>query len=146
MIRNVLNRTGKTIKKFSDFYFLSYHRKLGWFFQKNDTKMTITWKIKIGKIWKLVLLSIEKNEAEKKIASFFCSYVSSLAVGLRNLVSKVCAQQHSRIACHIVFRHRIFYFFFICMITIMDFFQNPNFFFSTFFIFWWKIGNRLNRK
>ena len=30
-------------------HFLSYHRKLGWFFQKNDTKMTISRNIKIGK-------------------------------------------------------------------------------------------------
>ena len=60
MVRSVLNRTGKIIKKFSDFYFSSYHRKLGWFFfQKNDTKMTITRKIKIGEFWNLVLLSIQ---------------------------------------------------------------------------------------
>ena len=37
MVRNVLNRTRMWIKKFSDFYFSSYHRKLGWFFHKNDT-------------------------------------------------------------------------------------------------------------
>ena len=56
MVRSVLNRTGKIIKKFSDFYFLSYHWKLGWFFQKNDTKMTITQKIKIRY---LIFLSIQ---------------------------------------------------------------------------------------
>ena len=39
-VQSVLNRTEKIIKKFSDFYFSSYHRKLGWFFQQNDTKMT----------------------------------------------------------------------------------------------------------
>ena len=49
MVRSVLNRTGKIIKKFSDFYFSSYHRKLGWFFHKNDIRMTIIQKIKIGK-------------------------------------------------------------------------------------------------
>ena len=36
MVRSALNRTGKIIKKFSDFYFLSYHRKLGWRRHKND--------------------------------------------------------------------------------------------------------------
>ena len=41
MVRNVLNRTGKIIKKFPDFYFSSYHRKLGWFFQRNYTKMAL---------------------------------------------------------------------------------------------------------
>ena len=58
MVRSVLNRTGKIIKKFSDFYFSSYHRKLGWFFHKNDTKVTITRKTKIGKIWNSVFLPI----------------------------------------------------------------------------------------
>ena len=47
---SVLNRTGKIIIKFSDFYFSSYHRKLGWWRHKNDTQMTIIRKIKIGKI------------------------------------------------------------------------------------------------
>ena len=35
------------------------HRNLRWWRHKNDTKMTITRKIKIGKIWKLIFLSIE---------------------------------------------------------------------------------------
>ena len=52
-------QNGKIIKKFSDFYFSSYHRKLGWYFHKNDTKMTITRKIKIGENWNLVFLSIQ---------------------------------------------------------------------------------------
>ena len=39
MVRNVLNRTRIWIKKISDFYFSSYHRKLGWFFRK----MTLKW-------------------------------------------------------------------------------------------------------
>ena len=38
-VRNVLNRTRIWIKKNSDFYFSSYHRKLGWFFRK----MTLKW-------------------------------------------------------------------------------------------------------
>ena len=46
MVRNVLNRKETWIKKNFDFYFLSYHRILGWFFRKNDTKMVITRKIK----------------------------------------------------------------------------------------------------
>ena len=58
-VRSVLNRTGNIIKKFSDFYFSIYHRKLGWFFHKNDTKMTITRKIKIGKIWNFVFISTQ---------------------------------------------------------------------------------------
>ena len=45
-VRGVWNRTGKIIKKISDFYFSIYHRKLGWFFYKNDTKMTIILKKK----------------------------------------------------------------------------------------------------
>ena len=109
MVRSVLNRMGKIIKKFSNFYFSSYHRKLGWFFQKNDTKMTIARKIKIRK---LVFLSIqpvseipcklkknnlkfwnlfEKCSRRKKIiiliiifASFFCSYVVSVCSSLRS--------------------------------------------------------------
>ena len=39
MVRNVLNRTKTWIHFFSDFFFLSYHRKLGWFFRK----MTLKW-------------------------------------------------------------------------------------------------------
>ena len=58
MLRSVLNRTRVWIKKISDFYFPSYHRKLT-FFQKNDTKMVITRKIKIVEFWNLVLLSIQ---------------------------------------------------------------------------------------
>ena len=87
MVRNVLNRTRLWIKFFSDFYFSSNHRKLGWFFQKNDTKMTITQKIKIVKIWKLVLLSnqpisnlpckFQKFQKKKNFASLFRSYVVS---------------------------------------------------------------------
>ena len=81
MVRSVLNRTGKIIKKFSDFYFSSYHRKLGWFFRKNDTKMVITRKIKIVEFWNLVLLSIqliadilkEKN-LKKKQKIFFLDF------------------------------------------------------------------------
>ena len=61
MMRNVLNRTKTWIKKFSDFYFSSYHRFSIRFFQKNDTKMATTRKIKIGKIWKLVLFSFQLN-------------------------------------------------------------------------------------
>ena len=121
MVRNVLNRTKTWIKFFSDFYFSSNHRKLGWFFQKNDTKMTITRKIKIVKIWKLVLLSsqpisnlpckFQKFQKKKillrcSVATLFRSWLASLAVGLRTLVSLVPAQRHSRIACYIVFRHR----------------------------------------
>ena len=49
-------RTGKIMKKFSDFYFASYHRKLGWWRHRNDTKMTTTWKIKIRIIWNLAFL------------------------------------------------------------------------------------------
>ena len=45
---------GKIMKKFSYLYFSSYHRKLGWWRHKNDTKMTISRKMKIRKIWKLV--------------------------------------------------------------------------------------------
>ena len=51
-VRSVLNWTGKIIKKFSNFYFLSYHRKLGDFF----TKKTIS-KNKNRK--NLVFLSIQ---------------------------------------------------------------------------------------
>ena len=39
-------------------------------------------------------------------ATLFRSWLASLAVGLRTLVSQVRAQRHSRIACYIVFRHR----------------------------------------
>ena len=39
MVRNVLNRTRMWIKKISDFYLSSYHRKLGWFFRK----ITLKW-------------------------------------------------------------------------------------------------------
>ena len=39
MVRNVLNRTRMWIQKISDFFFSSYHRKLGWFFRK----MTLKW-------------------------------------------------------------------------------------------------------
>ena len=33
-VGSVLNKTRKIFKKFSDFYFSSYHRKLGWFFSE----------------------------------------------------------------------------------------------------------------
>ena len=88
-VRRVFNKTGKIIKKSSDIYFSSNNRKLGLFFQKKWHKMAITRKIKIGKIWKLVLLSNEpisnlpcklKKKKKKNFASFFCSYgVSELA-------------------------------------------------------------------
>ena len=83
--------------------------------------MTITRKIKIVKIWKLVLLSNEPisnlpckfQKFQKKkillrcsVATLFRSWLASLAVGLRTLASLVRAQRHSRIACYIVFRHR----------------------------------------
>ena len=61
-IWNVLNRMGKIMKKFSDFYFLSsakFHRKLGWWHHKNNQKITITRKIKIGKFLNLIFLSIQ---------------------------------------------------------------------------------------
>ena len=75
---------GKIMKKFSDFYFSSYHRKLGWFFHKNDTKMTITRKIKIGEFWNLVLLSIQPiadlsskfEKCKKKKLDFDCMVTS----------------------------------------------------------------------
>ena len=38
--------------------------------------------------------------------TLFRSWLASLAVGLRTLVSQVRAQRHSRIACYIVFFHR----------------------------------------
>ena len=41
-IDNRLNRKKNQILDFSDFYFSSYHRKLGWWRHKNYTKMTIT--------------------------------------------------------------------------------------------------------
>ena len=50
---------GKINKKILRFYFSSYHWKLEWFFHKNVAKITITRKIKIGKIWNLVFLSIQ---------------------------------------------------------------------------------------
>ena len=36
-----------------------FHRKLGWWRHKNDQKITLTRKIKIGKIWNLVFRSIQ---------------------------------------------------------------------------------------
>ena len=56
---SVLYSMGKIMKKISDLYFSTYHWKLGWWRHKNDTKITITRKTKIGKIWNLVFLSIE---------------------------------------------------------------------------------------
>jgi len=35
------------------------HRKFGWWRHKKDQKMTITQKIKIGKIWNLIFLSVQ---------------------------------------------------------------------------------------
>ena len=66
----------------SEIFFLFFQKKKiqkNWFFQKNDTKMTITRKIKIGKIWKLVLFSLQlnanilrkKNSQKKKKKNFF---------------------------------------------------------------------------
>ena len=61
-VRNVLNRTGKLIKKFSDFYFSSYCEKFieNWRFLEQKWRiMTITRKIKIGKIENLIFLFIQ---------------------------------------------------------------------------------------
>ena len=55
MMWNVLNRMKKWIKKFSNFYFSCYREK----FIETCTKMTITRKINIGKIWNLIFLSIQ---------------------------------------------------------------------------------------
>ena len=67
-IGNRLNRKKNQISDFSDFYFSSYHRKLGWFFHKNDTKMTITREEKIGEFRNLDLLSIQP------IANLSCKF------------------------------------------------------------------------
>ena len=48
---------------------------------------------------------IKKIQLRFSIAALFRSQLASHAVGLRTLVSQVHAQRHSRIACHIVFRH-----------------------------------------
>ena len=47
MLGNVLNRTGKIIKKFSDFYFSSFREKITENWGDDAIKMTITRK-KIG--------------------------------------------------------------------------------------------------
>ena len=61
---------GKIMKKFSDLYFSSYHQKLGRFFQKNDTKMTITRKMKI---WNDASVSLHSyRERIVIIPSSFC--------------------------------------------------------------------------
>ena len=60
MVRSVLNKTGKIIKKILRHLFFELSSKIGVIFsQKNDTKMTITRKINIRKIWKLVFLCIQ---------------------------------------------------------------------------------------
>ena len=71
-------------QKLFQFLFFQLSSKIGVIFQKNDTKMAITRKIKI---WKLVLLSNEpisnlpcefqKFKKKKNFASLFCSYVVS---------------------------------------------------------------------
>ena len=57
-MRNWLNRIRKILRKILRFLFfeLSWkiHHKLGWWRYKNDQKMTITRKMKIGKIWYMV--------------------------------------------------------------------------------------------
>ena len=61
-MQNVLNKMGKIIKENSDFYFSSYRKilsKIEVMTSQNDTKMTITRKIKIVKTWKLVFPSIQ---------------------------------------------------------------------------------------
>ena len=93
---------GNDNKKNFRFLFFELSSKIGVIFSKNDTKMAITRKIKIGKIWKLVLLSNEPisnlpckfqklKKNIKKFASFFCNYVVSelarFGRGRRTLVS-----------------------------------------------------------
>ena len=136
MVRSVLNRAGKIIKKFSDFYFSSYHRKLGWFFQKNDTKMAITQKIKIGKIWKLIFHSIQHCEHLKckyghfrgdgdcvhttmKLLSFFylLNIITKLHVIRAHLWRTSCwllvmihdKQNFSKILEHQILEHKLFF-------------------------------------
>ena len=58
-VRSVLNRTGNIIEKILRFSFFELSSKIGVIFQKNDTKMVITRKIKIVEFWNLVLLSIQ---------------------------------------------------------------------------------------
>ena len=48
-------------------------------------------------------ISRKINLLRFSVASLFRSWLASLAVGWRTLVSQVCAQRHSRISCYIVF-------------------------------------------
>ena len=48
-------------KKIFRFLFFELLSKIGVIFQKNDTIMAITRKIKIGEFWNLVLFSIQPN-------------------------------------------------------------------------------------
>ena len=62
MMGSVLNSMGRIIKKFSYIYFSSYREKFieNWRFLEQKWRiMTITRKIKIGKIWNLIFLFIQ---------------------------------------------------------------------------------------
>ena len=48
-------------------------------------------------------ISRKKNSLRFSVDTLFRSWLASLAVGLRTLVSQVRAQRHSRIPCYIVF-------------------------------------------
>ena len=74
MMGSVLYSIGKIMKNFSSLYFSSY-RKLVWWCHKNDTKMSISRKIKIGKIRNLVFLPIQP------IADLSCKIKKNIYIG-----------------------------------------------------------------